>query len=142
MLCLISGPAANPSWWVLEHRSHPAAMLGNNTGGAEGGQHWDAMHGGGGGCRTKHPLLPAPPPPPPHYTQLVPVGAVRSHFFSMPQEKDFTYFLLFFFFFQPPLLKSVTRTLWLLSLFQLFDILHNRIIYVTRLEVLCMLTGN
>lgn len=45
----------------------------------------------------------------------------------------------FFFFLS---IKSVTRTLWLLSLFQLFDILHNRIIYVTRLEVLCMLTGN
>jgi len=41
-----------------------------------------------------------------------------------------------------PSITSVTRTLWLLSLFQLFDILHNRIIYVTRLEVLCMLTGN
>lgn len=46
------------------------------------------------------------------------------------------------FFLSPPAIKSVTRTLWLLSLFQLFDILHNRIIYVTRLEVLCMLTGN
>lgn len=50
-------------------------------------------------------------------------------------------FYLFFAGFLPSI-KSVTRTLWLLSLFQLFDILHNRIIYVTRLEVLCMLTGN
>lgn len=55
----------------------------------------------------------------------------------MPQEKKGI--LLFFFLHS---IKSVTRTLWLLSLFQLLDILHNRIIYVTRLEVLCMLTGN
>lgn len=92
-----------------------------------------------GGLQDQASLLPAGTPHP----QLVPVGAVRSHFLSMLQEKDFTYFLVVFFFqLPPPPFKSVTRTLWLLSLFQLFDILHNRIIYVTRLEVLCMLTGN
>lgn len=100
MLRLISGPAANPSWWVLKHRSHPAAMLGTTR--VVQREALDATHGGGGGCRTKHPCCLHPLPPPPHYTQLVPVGAVRSHFFSMPQEKDFTYFLLFFFFSSNP----------------------------------------
>lgn len=56
----------------------------------------------------------------------------------LQNKKGFYLFCVVFF----PSIKSVTRTLWLLSLFQLFDILHNRIIYVTRLEVLCMLTGN
>ena len=56
----------------------------------------------------------------------------------LQNKKGFYLFFVVFF----PSIKSVTRTLWLLSLFQLFDILHNRIIYVTRLEVLCMLTGN
>lgn len=60
----------------------------------------------------------------------------------MLQSKKGFYLFSCCFSFLPPSIKSVTRTLRLLSLFQLFDILHNRIIYVTRLEVLCMLTGN
>lgn len=140
MLRLISGPAANPSWRVLERRSHPAVMLGTPRVVQRGGSIGVAMGVCVGGVlQDQASLLPAGTPHP----QLVPVGAVRSHFLSMPQEKDFTYFLVVFSSSSPPPpFKSVTRTLWLLSLFQLFDILHNRIIYVTRLEVLCMLTGN
>lgn len=94
MLRLISGPAANPSWRVLERRSHPAAMLGTPRVVQRGGSIGVAMHGGGagGGLQDQASLLPAGTPHP----QLVPVGAVRSHFLSMPQEKDFTYFLVVF----------------------------------------------
>lgn len=105
MLRLISGPAANPSWWVLEHRSHPAAMLGTTQvvqrEGSIGMQCMEVV----GAAGPSIPCCLHPLPPPHHYTQLVPVGAVRSHFFSMPQEKDFTYFLLFFFSSNPPSLS-------------------------------------
>lgn len=65
MLRLISGPAANPSWRVLERRSHPAAMLGTQRVVQRGGSIGVAMGVCvGGGCRTKHPCcLQAPPTP-------------------------------------------------------------------------------
>lgn len=141
MLRLISGPAANPSWRVLERRSHPAAMLGTQRVVQRGGSIGVAMGVCVGGAAG--PSIPAacrhPPPP---------VGSSWCSEEPFPLNAAGEGFYLFFgcFSFQlpppPPPFKSVTRTLWLLSLFQLFDILHNRIIYVTRLEVLCMLTGN
>ena len=65
MLRLISGPAANPSWRVLERRSHPAAMLGTQRVVQRGGSIGVAMGVCVGGAAG--PSIPAacrhPPPP-------------------------------------------------------------------------------